>query len=757
MFSNIKDYEVVKHGVETILKINYLDKEHFPSIEDDPFVMRDVIKKLIKISSATKIILIHNKNYEYNSNQVFLLKEIARLFYILSKEKELFSGSQLSNRNDDCVKLFFNRYAFLQNTIIKDLPSDPIGAYVKIRRKLRDYKFEKTYHNSNCFEIDNKYEVALKKILSEFEKTSLIKAVKDNLEGFSVGDRKIYREFFSPNIKPNFIYTSIIKRIPIEAKELETYDLPSARITIFELENEANNLYHITPLEFTLSEEKYSILNLAKEVISEHKPESNDFLDPLRLREVFYNISKDLILEISEFKNIKLSEKELEDLANILIRYTVGFGLVEVILEDENVQDISINAPSNKNPIFLTHSKYEDCKTNIIPEQDEVEGWASRLRMISGKPLDASNPILDTEITTPKAKARVSAIGKPLNPYGLGFSFRRHRDKPWTLPLFIKNNMISAQAAGLLSFLIDGSRTFLIAGTRGSGKSSFLTALIVEIMRKYRIITVEDTLELPTLELADLGFNIQPMSVKSALSISKEGFSADMGIRSTLRLGDSCLIVGEVRSTEALALYEAMRVGALANVVGGTIHGDSPYGVYDRLVNDLKVPKTSFKATDILIIANPVKSADGLHRLRRITQITEVRKGWENDPLLEGGFQDLFKYNSKTDRLEITNDLLNGESDILKAIGSNVKQWAGNWDAIWDNIQLRSKIKQLQVDMSIKYKNDEILEASHVIAANDIFHKISEKVNEDVGFLDSEKIYFEFKDWYINYIKNIIK
>ncbi len=756
MFKDGKEFEIVKHGVETILKINYLGKEIFPSIEDDGFVMRDLIQKLISTPSTTKVIFVHNKNYEYNLDQIKLLKEIANIYSMLNKEKELFESGQLINKSDECMKLFFNRYSFIQNTIVKDLSTDPIGAYVKIKRKLRDYKFEKSYHNNSCFEIDDKYNQALEFVMAKLESTSLIKAVKDKLEGYKVGSREIYRNFFNANIKPNFIYTSLLRKIPIEARELDSYNLSNAKITIFELDKEANNLYHVTPLEFTLSEDKYNVLNLAKEVISEHKPESNDFIDPERLREVFYNIARDLIEEIAEFKNVKLTQKEVGQLSDILIRYTVGFGLIETLLEDENIQDISINSPANKTPIFLTHSAFEDCKTNIIPEQDEVDGWASRLRMISGKPLDASNPILDTEITTPHARARVSVIGKPLNPYGLGFSFRRHRDKPWTLPLFIKNKMISAEAAGLLSFIIDGARTMLIAGTRGSGKSSFLTAILIEIMRKYRMITVEDTLELPTLQMADLGFNLQSMSVRSALSVSKEGFSADMGIRSTLRLGDSCLVVGEVRSTEALALYEAMRVGALANVVVGTIHGDSPYGVYDRLVNDLGVPNTSFKATDLVIIANPVKSSDGLHRNRRITQITEIRKNWENDPSLEGGFQDLFKYDSITDRLEITDDLLNGESDILKAIGGNVKQWTGNWDAIWDNVMLRSKIKQLMVDMSVKYNSNEILEAAPVIDANDMFHKISEKVNNDVGVLDSTKIYFEFEEWYENYIKKYL-
>lgn len=106
--------------------------------------------------------------------------------------------------------------------------------------------------------------------------------------------------------------------------------------------------------------------------------------------------------------------------------------------------------------------------------------------------------------------------------------------------------------------------------------------------------------------------------------------------------------------------------------------------------------------------------------------------------------------------LEITDDLLNGESDILKGIGSNVKQWAGNWDAIWDNVTLRGKIKQMQVDYALKYKNDDIIEAQAVVDANDMFHKISEKVNDEYGYLDSDRILFEFEDWFKNYIKRYL-
>jgi len=83
----------------------------------------------------------------------------------------------------------------------------------------------------------------------------------------------------------------------------------------------------------------------------------------------------------------------------------------------------------------------------------------------------------------------------------------------------------------------------------------------------------------------------------------------------------------------------------------GTIHGDSPYGVFDRVVNDLGVPRTSFKATDIVLIANKLKTPDQLNEIRRITDITEVRKNWQDDPSTEMGFMDLMKYDSKNDTL----------------------------------------------------------------------------------------------------------
>jgi len=586
----------------------------------------------------------------------------------------------------------------------------------------------------------------------------LLRFLSPHLSSYSQGDREIYTRLFKPDIIPNYTFTRLVSSLPENAEILDQYsigyeDYDTSLVTILKRKDESKPIYHIIPPEHSLNESHSLLLNLAKKVLIEHQPKAEEFTDTERTRQVFFNISRDLIQDLAQTNGMSINYSDLNKLSTILVRHTIGFGLLEVLLQDKNLQDISLNAPIPMTPVFVRHGEYDECSTNILPRQEDVDSWAAKFRMISGRPLDEANPILDTQLEIGKIRARIAIIQKPLSPDGLAYSVRRHREDPWTLSLFIKNKMLNPLAAGLLSFLIDGSRTLLVAGTRSSGKTSVLGSLMLEILTKYRIIVIEDSLELPVDSMRKLDYDILRMKVRSALLKTTTELSADDGIRTSLRLGDSCLIMGEVRSVEAKALYEAMRVGALANVVAGTIHGDSPYGVFDRVVNDLKVPRTSFKATDIIVVANPIRSPDGLHRWRRITQITEVRKEWDDDPLREHGFVDLMKYNSKTDELEATDELINGDSDILKAIAGNVKEWAGNWDSVWENIMLRAKIKEALVNEAEAAKNLDLLEAKFVIRCNDQFHIICDKVKDKTGKLDSDRIFFEWNDWLKKQVK----
>ncbi|MGM5480291.1 MAG: ATPase, T2SS/T4P/T4SS family [Nanobdellota archaeon] len=739
-------YEVIREGDEVIINVDYTKRSRIPSIEDDPVTMSEAITLLMENPATTKIIFMQKHEYEYDFDQIRLLSEIAVLYRKLIRKKDLFSYSSLAQSVAN-VQLS-TKYNELHNVLFSELKKDPLSCYVHIRRlRRREFIFLDKETDDNLIQGHQHYISLLETLLKMIEETTFFTLAKPYVEGYNQGERDVYRKIFNPTIKPDFMFTKLMATYPKDGVELDNYTVGDTEIVIFETPDSVQYTYHVMPPEFKLEEDVYDLLDTARKILGEHKPKEEEFTDPMRMREVFFDVGKDLLEELADYRNMNLNDDKIAELARILVRYTVGFGLIEVLLSDQKTQDISVNSPAGEIPIFIVHADYDDCVTNIFPTIGDTESWATKLRMISGRSLDEANPILDTEIELPQASVRTSTITQPLDPSGLAFSFRRHRSKPWTLPLFLKYKMISPLAAGLLSFLIDGTRTMLVCGTRSSGKSSFLSSLLIEIMRRHRVLTIEDTLELPTKSMRELGFNIQPLKVASALSKSGGEVSAEDGIRSTLRLGDSALIVGEVRSGEAKSLYEAMRVGAAANVVAGTIHGDSPYGIFDRLVNDIGIPKTSFKATDIIIIANPIKSADGLHKLRRVLQITEVRKSWDDDPSSEGGFVDLMKYNPETDTLEPTPELLNGESDILKDIAGKVKEYTGNWDALWENIKLRAQTKQRIYEMSEQEQLPELLEAGFVILANDKFHKIVEKIIREQGRPDNEAIYFEWNTW----------
>lgn len=743
----IYSYEVKREGGEDILYINYLGAPFVPNLADSDDIMARTIDALLDNPNVSRIIFVQQKNYNYDLEETSMLLEIAQLYTYFIKQEKVLSRERLGAIEG----LFPQRYNEIF-TFLLLLKQDPIAAYAEIRKILVNARIflEKT---GQRLRLDQSgYIILLEKILSLLENTALIQRVLPYLSDYQKGDREIYGRIFSPDVIPNFTFTRLVSDLPEDADIVDQYEISNegydvSLVTILRKKEDPKLIYHLIPPENSLDEDDSDLLNVARKVLIEHQPKAEEFTDTERTRQVFFNISKDLLQDLAQSKGVKLSYPDLNKLATILVRHTIGFGLIEVLLQDKKIQDISLNAPISMMPIFIRHQDHDECTSNIIPSQEDIDSWAAKFRLISGRPLDEANPILDTQLEIGKIRARIAIIQRPLSPDGLAYAIRRHREEPWTLPLFIQNRMMNPFTAGLLSFLIDGSRTLLVAGTRSSGKTSLLGSLMLEIIPKYRVIVIEDSLELPVESLRQLKYDILRMKVRSALLKTTTEVSADDGIRTSLRLGDSCLIIGEVRSLEAQALYEAMRVGALANVVAGTIHGASPYAVFDRVVNDLDVPTTSFKATDIIAVANPIKTADGLHSWKRLVGISEVRKHWQKDPLEEKGFVDLLRYNVEKDELEPTDDLVNGDSEIVKDIASNVKGWAGNWDAVYDNILLRAKVKNEIVNTAKKTKNDRILEAEFNTKANHAFHRISDSIRQEVGLPLGERVFPEWQKW----------
>ncbi len=712
------------------LRIIARDWRSFTTIEDSKEMMEFVMKKLIEMPEIGRVTISEYREIEYPEEQVEILKEIANIYRYFVKERGVLNLD------------FFPKYHNLTRELLSLLLSDPILCYIKA--SIHAFKNPEEQYT-------REFLIPLKK---SFEETRLFREIKDKLNRYIPGNRELYRSIFIPTMRPIFMLSRFSLFPPKGSELVEKYRLKDgSEVSIYKVPDRVRLLYFVFSKEFSLSEEKYSLLNEARGILMERRMEEKELRELEAVRKVFVERGTAILKDLVVTKGLPISPKEINELAEILVRYTVGFGVLEILLADDKIQDIYVNAPPGSSPIFINHADYGECETNLIVTPEEAEAWATRFRLYSGRPLDEANPVLDTEITLPIGRARVAAVTRTLSSAGLGFAFRRHRENPWTFPLFIKAKYFNPLFAGLMSFIIDGGRTVLVAGGRGSGKTSLLSSMILELMRRYRVIIQEDTPELPVEIYRRLGYNVLHLKSRSVITHVETELAPEEALRTALRLGDSALIVGEVRSKESTVLFEAMRIGALANLVAGTIHGESAYGVYDRVVHDLGLVPTSFKALDIIVIANVIRSPDGLKRFRRVTEVVEVRKKWREDPMLEGAFVPLMTYSAKEDTLKPTDVLLNGESEVLNEIAKRVREWHGAWDRVWDNILLRAKIKQTMVEFSEKLNKPEILEAEWVVAANEAFHLISEEVSREVGYVDSKLVYERWLNWFKNKLR----
>lgn len=496
----------------------------------------------------------------------------------------------------------------------------------------------------------------------------------------------------SETILPSFVNYYFSKSC---GEILKEYAVDSTLVKIIK-SNDSSPVYSIEPSEFNLSIKDITELNKFFERVIDNEFLSEDF-----------SASREKILSIG-------IKKELVD---ILSRYSVGFGVLELLFRDSKIQDIFIDSPCT-NPIHIVHEDFGECNTNIFISDEELEKICSKLRIISGRPFDGSNPIFNGSI--PEYNIRVSGIREPLTFSGTAFAFRKHTSKPFTLPSLIKNGTVTPETAGLLSFLVDGESAILITGSRGAGKTSLMNALLLEVPKSYRMIIVEDTPELPVHLLRENGFKIQHVRTRSTSSDNGFELTTTEAIRSALRLGESVLVIGEVRGEEAKALFEAMRIGSAGKVVLGTIHGSSAFDTFDRVVNDLNVPKSSFKAADVVVSVAGLRDNNSPEKKRKVVSITEIRKNWENSPVLENGFFDLASF--KSGKIEL-NDL--SKSEILKRIAFSRNM---SFDDVVQNINFRSNVYKLMSDKNL-------LSLSDIISFKSLYYPLlSQKLSLDIIF-----------------------
>ena len=434
--------------------------------------------------------------------------------------------------------------------------------------------------------------------------------------------------------RPGFSGCWAATSLPGGCRVLDAYEAAGAKITIASSADGSGMLYHAVPWEYGLPDTWVSALHKVIQRISFLPPPSLSVsLDELRSHvtsssaRLFHNLCSAGDLDLGS--GVEEREATVKRLSEVVARYTVGLGLFEVLLSDDRIEDVYVDAPAEENPVHVTVNGISGvnavcrCLTNITASEDEVAKLASRLRQSSGRPFSEAYPVMETDIEGQDSRATI--IGPPLSPGGTAVALRRHSRTPWTLLKLVSNGSLDVNAAGLLSFLMDGRSTMLICGARGAGKSSLLSAMMFEFPLSQRILAIEDTLELPTRRMQSLGYKVQSLFVETRVDQSNEE-AADQALRVSLRLGESAIVLGEVRGREAQTLYQSMRAGRAGSSVLGTIHGDSASSVYERVVHDMGIPKEAFLATDLVLTMGLSRPGGGSRPVRRLTEVAECRE-----------------------------------------------------------------------------------------------------------------------------------
>jgi type IV secretory pathway ATPase VirB11/archaellum biosynthesis ATPase len=516
--------------------------------------------------------------------------------------------------------------------------------------------------------------------------------------------------------RPRFSASWVIPQPPADAILIRAYPVGGSEVRLYRLPDGTESLYFVAPGEYTMPAAHVRLVHLAREQLKGSVPDRVHLDRPDEVREYVTRFAERAIPRLAAARDLSLGSSRgdvvatVRRLAAVLATYTVGLGVLETPLRDANVQDVYLDAPVGATPLHVTIADvggglHPRCVTNVFLTPPDADALLARFRLASGRPFSEAMPVLETNLEGFRVRATV--VGPPLSPDGLAVALRRHSTEPWTLARLIAADAMTPLAAGLLSFLIDGRSTILIAGARGAGKSALLGALMFEFPRSQRILTIEDTRELPTADLQSLGYKVQCLFVRSTLGGAE--MSADEALRVSLRLGESAIVLGEVRGQEARTLYEAMRAGTAGSAVLGTIHGNSSLSVYERVVHDMGIPASSFTATDVVAVVGLVRPGGSQRGRRRLLEITEVAKS--RGP---GAFATLLGYDHEKGVVREGPGFAGSER-----IGAIASAWSLTIEEALENIRIRAAIRESLVRES--RSRPDFLSAAWTARANAAF------------------------------------
>jgi len=363
---------------------------------------------------------------------------------------------------------------------------------------------------------------------------------------------------------------------------------------------------------------------------------------------------EEILEQIIIDNDIKFDEESKDRIFYHIFRDFIGYGKIDILMEDEGIEDISCDGQHV--PIFIYHKKYDAITTDIrFENEDQLDSFVVRLSQICGKQISIYSPIVDGKL--PDGSRLQSTLAKTVTK-GSTFTIRRFREDPITPIDLIRFKTLSLDMAAYFWMAIENGASILFCGGTASGKTSALNALSLFIPPSHKIISIEDTREvnLPHSNWI-AGTTRQGFSSSEENKTGKDIDMFDL-IRAALRQRPRVIIVGEVRGKEAYSLFQAMATGHTSYA---TVHASTIHTLIQRLENPpISLPRALLTSLDIIVFLNAVDL--GGKTARRMTSVTEVIKlDPDTNQLI---FMEPFNWVSKTeDRFDST-----GTSKIMTSL-----------------------------------------------------------------------------------------
>jgi flagellar protein FlaI len=351
--------------------------------------------------------------------------------------------------------------------------------------------------------------------------------------------------------------------------------------------------------------------------------------------------------QLLDYFGIKLTETEKQVLTYYIDRDFLGMGVIEPLMQDPDIEDVSCDGTSI--PLFIFHRNplLGSIPTNIIfNDGEDLDSYLIRLAQLCGQAISVTDPLLGGSL--PDGSRIQGTLATDIARRGSNFTIRKFTKKPLTPPHLLKFGTIDIKTLAFLWLAVDKGCSILISGGTATGKTALLNILSLFIKPDMKVVSIEDTAEL---KLPHPHWVPHVARVPMATQAEKRRGEIDLFdlLKESLRQRPDYIIVGEVRGPEAYVLFQQMATGHASYA---TIHAESHEKLINRLISPpISLPPSLLECLDLIVFLTMLRYR-GKH-VRKVNNIYEVIGFDPKEKSIKTN--KIFEWDTTTDKINIKN------------------------------------------------------------------------------------------------------